>query len=557
MKSKVLLIFLALVLVVSMAGLAACAAPEEEEEAPTVEEEAPPKEEEAPPVEGPKYGGILVAPSAYWTSGFDAHRKLAYVSFFTFPVFNNLVRFDPTKSSIAPEDIQGDLAERWEVSDDGKAITFYLRKGVKWHDGQPFTADDVVYSIKKMTDPERSAIVGNFPAYRHIEKIDDYTVRIHLNQYQPSFIAQLCIGYCSIQPEHMADTDWHSTDFLVGTGPFKFKSYVAEVSYEVERNPDYFRKDEAGNQLPYLDGYKLMCMPDGSARMDAFASKRIDQEINIMAKETVDRIKSQNPDAILYIGKGSFVVTCHWFNLDYEPLQDVRVRQALSLAVNTEEMVTAGYGDPMFRDSSCGYFAPEFGLPLEEVAKLKGVYGNTYEERLAEAKKLMKDAGYADGFTLKSITKNYPQHVREAEYYTDAWKRHLNIDIDYTPLPVAEANKAMAAGDYHTLSNPVISMIGDPDEVCVYFKTGAGLNVSHYSNPELDRLIEEQSKETDSAKRKQLVQEIERIVISEHLAIIEGFNLGGTAWWPYVKGWVPPPTAYTSHIAFEVVWLDK
>jgi peptide/nickel transport system substrate-binding protein len=119
------------------------------------------------PVEAsmPIYGGELN--TGYWIPRtFDAHQKAGYGPTATLMVFNQLVMFDITYKECIPETIIGDLADRWETSDDGTEVTFYLHQGVKWHDGMPFTADDVIYSLDKMTDVNRSGISDWFPAYQ-------------------------------------------------------------------------------------------------------------------------------------------------------------------------------------------------------------------------------------------------------------------------------------------------------------------------------------------------------------------------------------------------------
>ena len=122
-----------------------------------------------------KQGGVL----EYWNRtdppGFDLHRWTSHTPFFAHPVFNTLVRYDATKKGFLDTNIIGDLAERWEVSSDGKLYTFYLHKNVTWHDGTPFTAADVAYSFEKMLDPKRSVIAGRFPGFSRLEVVDDHT----------------------------------------------------------------------------------------------------------------------------------------------------------------------------------------------------------------------------------------------------------------------------------------------------------------------------------------------------------------------------------------------
>ncbi|MEW6142351.1 MAG: ABC transporter substrate-binding protein [Chloroflexota bacterium] len=189
----------------------------------------------------PKLGGILNTWENGEPAGFDPQRQLRKSVMFGELVFSNLVYFDPTKRDTDPKNLVGDLAERWEISPDGKSYTFYLRSGIKWHDGKPFTADDVVYNLDKLADPKRSLQAGVFPAYQKSEKVNDLTVKVTLSRPQPSFLANLAGGY-SVFVAPKAGDNYQSTDFLIGTGPFMFKSRTPGSNLSFVKNPNYFKK---------------------------------------------------------------------------------------------------------------------------------------------------------------------------------------------------------------------------------------------------------------------------------------------------------------------------
>lgn len=212
-----------------------------------------------------------------------------------YPVFNNLVQFDTQKAGLDPRNIVPGLAERWEASADGKTWTFFLYRGVKWHDDKPFTADDVVYNMAKMADAKRSGVVSSFPNFDRSEKVDDYTVKVYLKAPSPDFLVQLAGPYTMILPPQKANVDWRTTDYLVGTGPFMYKSSVGGVSYQLVRNPNYHKKDASGNRLPYLDGVNYLVINDRSAQIDALLTNRVDMtqpSTGISSQELLDRVKS-------------------------------------------------------------------------------------------------------------------------------------------------------------------------------------------------------------------------------------------------------------------------
>ena len=249
-------------LTVIMALLLACGTGPEPPPGPPPPPPEPPPTVETPsgafltlnPVEEsmPIYGGTIIR--GYWVPrSFDGHQKAGYGPCAQLPVFNQLVTFNLDYKETTNETLIGDLAESWETSEDGMAVTFKLRQGVKWHDGVPFTANDVIYSLDKMNDVNRSAIASWFPAYESTEKINDYTVKVHLEYASASFMTALAQGECQIQALHLAGTDNQIADFMIGTGPFILEDFLTQVHLKFKRNPDYWKYDQYGNQMPYLD----------------------------------------------------------------------------------------------------------------------------------------------------------------------------------------------------------------------------------------------------------------------------------------------------------------
>ncbi|MCX8125900.1 MAG: ABC transporter substrate-binding protein, partial [Dehalococcoidia bacterium] len=344
-------VFCAVLAIVVLFGCAPTAPPSPTAPAAT-KPAAPPPSTAPSPVAPPtptapavKTGGILRTWSMVTPPGFDMHRRPSYVPIFGMPIFNNLVQFDPTQVEISPATVQGDLAEKWDISADSKTYTFYLRKDVKWRDGTPFTADDVAYSIEKMMDKNRSSIWSDFPAYQSVAKVDDYTVKVNLKNPSASFLFQLAGPYASIQAKHKANVDFRSPDFLMGTGPFKFSKYTTGVLMEYVKNPNYFKKDSAGRQLPYLDGLTIHIFTDKSAALDGVVTKRLEGHASFSTnnQEEYDRVVSQNKDYVttFYYPPGIALV---WLNPNFAPFKDVRVREAMRLLLDKDLMVIAGYG---------------------------------------------------------------------------------------------------------------------------------------------------------------------------------------------------------------------
>ncbi|MFC1917104.1 ABC transporter substrate-binding protein [Chloroflexota bacterium] len=456
---------------------------------------------------------------------------------------------------LSPENIIGDLAERWEVSPDGKVITFYLHQGVRWHDGQPFTADDVVYSINKILDPERSVIYDSFPALQYAFKVDAYTVELHLKYASPSILSQLAGPYAVMEAAHYQYADPKSTNFLMGTGPFKFKNYTEPVEYELVKNDDYFKEG-----LPYLDGVKMSIITNRSTQVDVLVANRVDMGPGSIAYreiEQIERIVDEAPSVIIqpvaYPYSRGF-----WANMDYAPLQDVRVRRALSLLMDPEEVVMAGWGSPDFGWTGKAIFPAPWNLPEKEIAEIMW-WDRPFEERIAEAQRLMVEAGYPDGFPLRMVSRNRSDAERVLTVVADNWRRHINIQPEILMREVSDAMSMRNAGDFDLYWETLYAMTGDMDEYISIFLTDGGSNYGGYSNPALDKLLNEQSVTMDFAKRQQLAHEIERITLTD-LSVLPGsiFFTFVQAWQPYVKGYVPGGSGYSqAHLRMENIWLDK
>jgi peptide/nickel transport system substrate-binding protein len=169
-------------------------------------------------------GGVINYPVTVFPAGYDPHRKPSFGPFVTIPVFNNLVRYDPTAKNNSPSTIVGDLAEKWTVSPDGLTWEFNLRQGVKWHDGKPFTADDVIFTFEKLKDPARSALSDYWKIVTSASKTNDYTVRLTLSTQSPSMLLQLTNCYAAVLPKHIT-ADWPLQD---ETGGRRHQYRIAE-----------------------------------------------------------------------------------------------------------------------------------------------------------------------------------------------------------------------------------------------------------------------------------------------------------------------------------------
>jgi peptide/nickel transport system substrate-binding protein len=291
-------------------------------------------------------------------------------------VFNGLVKYDKDMNII------GDLAESWEISANGLVITFHLRKGVQWHDGKPFTSADVLYTYQVTTDPKTpTAYAGDFMKVRKAEALDDFTFRV---TYDKPFAPALISWGAAILPRHLlAGKDITQSPLSrhpVGTGPYKFKEWVAGQKIVLVSNENYFEG------RPYLDGRVTRIIPD-TATM--FLELRA-QNIGMMGltplqytRQTENNLFRKNFNKYRYL---SFAYTYLGYNLKNPLFSDKRVRQAISYAIKKDEIVSGvllGLGKP-----ATGPYKPGTWAYNDKV--------KTYAYDPARARELLKQAGFAD-----------------------------------------------------------------------------------------------------------------------------------------------------------------
>lgn len=423
-------------------------------------------------------------------------------------VFNGLVRFVPGNSA----EIEPDLATEIPTPEmvDGKQVwTFTLRDGVMCQPGPgseayELTADDVVYSLQKSANVDRSAYAGEYKGMA-VEKVDDYTVTITMDTplsetlFLPK-VANYAGGFivCSKAVEAMGDEAFKTHP--VGTGPFTFESYTPQNSVVLTANDDYFRG------APKLGGVELRYMPDASSRELGLQSGELDAAAGITEAQWVDRINAEgNLTADVFgVGEVAFLN----INVTKEPFNNPQVREAIALAIDRDEHL-ALYGEPVAENVYSVVPAPFMpgGLTQEE-AEAAGV---VYPHDVERAKQLLTEAGYPDGFSVDLVTSEMAAYranyeVLQAELadigitvnlqVIDHATMHEQIREDVNPLVIYVA--------YRPNADVYLTNFFHSDSIVV---EGASpiTNFSHYSA--IDDLIEQARAETDPAKQAELWQE--------------------------------------------------
>src|SRR6266436_4274522 len=250
----------------------------------------------APAALAQKQGGILRQYMLDSPASMSIHEEATiYAQRPMMAVFNNLVLFDQHVKQNTLDSIVPDLASGWSWSEDGTELTFPLRRGVGWHDGKPFTANDVKCTWDLLTgrSSDKLRINPRKAWYRNLDEVTtngDLEVTFHLKRPQPSFLALLASGFSPVYPCHIPARDMRSHP--IGTGPFKFVEFKPNERIVVTRNPDYWKKDR-----PYLDGIEYTIIKNVSTAVLAFNSGKFDMTLGLPLPVVKD-IRSQRPEAI-------------------------------------------------------------------------------------------------------------------------------------------------------------------------------------------------------------------------------------------------------------------
>ena len=462
--------------------------------------------------EQPRRGGVLRVAIAGDPPSLDMHQEQTFMV--TIPmstVYNTLVMFDPHNY---PKVI-GDLATSWTVSADGLTYTFTLHQGVKFHDGSELTSADIKASWDRIVFPSEGVVSPRKSLYQMIKSIeapDRDTVVIHLHYPSASFLSMLAHPANFIFAKKYLDQDpnYYKTHAM-GSGPFKLKEYVRGSTLEMERNPNYWKPG-----LPYLNGAKYFIITDDGARAKSIRADRTDVEFRFFSPSEAEGIKKQLGDKVIVANTGQpghFGVA---INVDKKPFDDERVRRALSLALDRYDM-SRTLGPITNLDMVGGLLPPgaPWALTPEELQELPG-FSKNHEANLKEAKRLLAEAGYPNGFktvlTNRSIKLPY---IDLGVYVISSWKK-IGVEAEHKIEESATYSQTRVNRDFEILINPYGSQtVSDPDELMTHFISKSPQNYGRFSEPAADKLFDQQKVELDEQKRIQLVKEMQKEILKK------------------------------------------
>ena len=483
----------------------------------------------------------------------------------TAPFSNGVVNYNG--ETAAPLDIRGDLATGWTVSEGGTRYVFDLPEDARWHDGVQITSADVVFSLNEMlrSDVPRPRSGQIRPYVKSVEALGPYQAQVDLSFPSSAFLAFLATDFMKMWPRHHVGTDpatqknMRLEENILGSGPFKMVEHSKDVVYKWEKNEDYFK-----DGLPYFDGMNYYIINDSQSIVAAYKAEQVLMTVylnsNMNVREGQELQKNRE-------GKGRvfFAGPTLWhgmlINTKAEPFDDVRVRRALNLILHRQafnEIFGAGeylIGSPLPPDQWFGRTTEEW---LEWPGLRETADGDKHPEDIAEAQRLMAEAGYADGFETSILAANFLSFPDMAQVAADQMERWLKIKATVQPAEPAAGYVRYEGGDWKLGFHGNGILVMDPDQlVAGSYLSKATRNYSGWEPAEIRDLYDRQQVSTDLEERRELVLELGDYLanVDTHVVITEWAMLI-----PYVdnriKNYNVAP-GFANHTNKEHLWYEE
>jgi ABC-type transport system substrate-binding protein len=472
-------------------------------------------------------------------------------------MFDNLVRHDPRDSG---KTIIPDLAHSWEIARDGKTYTFFLRKGVQFHDGAELTAEDVKATFDRIAKPPQGINIPRSILFKTVGEInarDKYTVEFKLSEPRPpSFMmAAIASGWnVIVRKKTLEDNNYNlrKVEIYPGTGPFRSVRRVENEVWVLEKNPNYWNKG-----LPYLDGIEFYhALPFSTELGSAILSGRVDY---IRITDPVTARKAKATPGLSTTAFNQSVIQGTWVNSKRKPFDDPRVRRALHLAFDRPALIDVVKDVTPMRVGGFIYPFSEFATPPDELGKRLG-YQEDSTAALKEARALMAAAGHADGLKgLDFLVRDVASFKLWAQAIQAMLQEGLNVQCNLRTVVESVWFDDAVNGHYDLAIGAIVSTLLDPsDYFNAWYRTGGPQNYSFWDNEKFNALVDQIDREVDPAKRSALVRQTEAIMEENPPVLPVAWEKINDVWYDYVKGHNP----YDYFGIYDVVredtfWLDK
>ncbi|MGI8476891.1 MAG: ABC transporter substrate-binding protein, partial [Thermomicrobiales bacterium] len=491
--------------------------------------------QDATPAAAVKMGGVLKMGMQADPTGLDAQKQSLTALWHTVEhIYNRLTGVNPDLT-IKPE-----LAASWTISPDGVTYTFKLVPGVKFHDGTPLKASDVKFSFERLIDPATAATdASDLASMKSVAAPDDGTVVVTLKAPDASFLVSISNQSCIVMAEAFVKANNNDiSQVAIGTGPFKFKEYVPNTQVTLVKNKEYWEKG-----LPYLDGLNLIIAAEDTSRTTAVTTGTVDFIEYAPLRDITEILEKDS--SLMLAGDTNQNIRFMAFNMRKAPFDNLKVRQAISMVIDREAVLApAVFGH---------------GTPTETVFLASfwpGLKKDITPPNVEAAKALMAEAGFKDGFKTKITSWSQYSFLNAAAVVIQEQLKQIGIDAELNLVENATMIEQVYQKYEYELAVTGTSAFVDPNTVVLNgFKTGESGNFAGYSNPDVDKLIDQGIAETDQAKRAEIYQRMQQILLTDlpwiNLFVANQYE----AMKKYVMNYTHIPTG--SNVSVKEVWLDK
>ena len=493
------------------------------------------------------------------------------------PRFNQILEYNP----VNPSEIIGDLAVSWESYEEaGKfGYVFQLNPDATFTDGHPVTAEDVVFSLNRITLGQveegvlraRTGLLNNFVEHGTFEAIDDHTVKVPLRYPASAFLPNLASDYMKIYPKHVAESlsqeqanhgiahdealasiNAGNPSGLIGSGPWMLREWEKDVGYSFDRNPNYFKTGR-----PFFDGLRVFLILDVARRISALQTGQVYgtyQSVTSHTAEDVARLERDTDGRVRALVLEGAAVQAYFLNIDRPPFDDPRVRRAFYLGLDRDlgiSKAVLGFGLPGT------FFAPGVVEDLEETRATDPAFMADRSAALEEARALLAAAGYPDGFDIRLNVVNTTPSLPSAEVTAPQMRQDLNINIEIEPTDLATMYVGLRDGVAELSSVGTGIILRDPGDIINQFYLQDVLRNPHnWQNDRVDELIALQNEAIEPAVRQGHLEELAEIL-----------HRGESHWLPYfwystagafdyrIRNYYYPPTVQLIK-KWDHVWWD-
>jgi peptide/nickel transport system substrate-binding protein len=471
------------------------------------------------------------------------------------PMYDTLIRRSPKDG----QTIIPDLAQRWEISPDGKKYTFHLRKGVKFHDGAEFTAEDVKATYERIVRPPKGIVIPRTPLFATVGDIvvvDPHTIEFRLTEARPKafMLGAFASGWnIIVRKKTLEDNHGNLRQVMnyPGTGPFRHVSRQDKEVWIQERNPNYWNKG-----LPLVDKLEIYHLPPFSPELgSAFLSGKIDYARLL---DPVSWRKAKEMQGVTATAFNQSVIQAFWTNTQKnKALADPRVRRAIHLAMDRHTLVEVVKDTAPMQVGGFVYPFHEMSTPRAELEKKLG-YQKDVKPAVQEARKLMQAAGYGQGLrNLDFVVRDIATFKLWAVAIQAMLKEHLNIESNLRVVQTSVWFDEAQAGNFDLAISAIVSTLMDPSDVfSAWYGKDGPQNYSRWTNPAFHDIASQVDRELDDNKRRMLVRKAEDILENDPPLIPVSYEQIYDAWYNRVHG-QNPSTYFGIYdvVRWDNVWL--